>query len=90
MRTMLMLAGIVAATLTLGVRPGSAQQGSWCAMYSGDGGTNCYFYTFDQCRAAVSGVGGSCSPNPRGGLSAPPRYAPNPLAPIQIGPPPRY
>jgi hypothetical protein len=32
----------------------------WCANYS-NGSTNCGFYTFDQCRAAVSGVGGSCS-----------------------------
>jgi hypothetical protein len=36
----------------------------WCAYYSGRGGTNCYFSTFAQCQAAVSGVGGTCSPNP--------------------------
>ena len=37
----------------------------WCAVYglSGDGGTNCYFVTIEQCRAAVSGVGGFCEPN---------------------------
>jgi hypothetical protein len=39
----------------------------WCAMYGGgagdDGGTNCYFVTLEQCRAAVSGVGGFCAPN---------------------------
>ena len=37
----------------------------WCAMYSGDGGggTNCGFLTLEQCRATVSGVGGSCSRN---------------------------
>ena len=32
----------------------------WCANYS-NGSNNCGFYTFDQCRAAISGVGGSCS-----------------------------
>lgn len=38
----------------------------WCAQYSGEGGngTNCYFMTIEQCRAAVSGVGGFCTPNP--------------------------
>jgi hypothetical protein len=38
----------------------------WCAVYAGRGGgngTNCGFLTLDQCRAAVSGVGGSCEPN---------------------------
>ena len=38
----------------------------WCAHYSGEGGggTNCYFMTIEQCRAAISGVGGYCGPNP--------------------------
>ena len=37
----------------------------WCAMYSGDGGggTNCGFLTLEQCRATVSGIGGSCVRN---------------------------
>ena len=30
----------------------------------GGGATNCGFATFQQCMAAVSGVGGSCSPSP--------------------------
>ena len=51
----------------------------WCAAYAGGGGfsaTNCGFLTLEQCRAAVSGVGGFCEPNqfynPR--RSAPRRY----------------
>lgn len=32
----------------------------WCAEYARDGGRNCGFYTFEQCRAAISGVGGNC------------------------------
>jgi hypothetical protein len=38
----------------------------WCAHYSGNGGngSNCYFVTLEQCRWAVSGVGGSCGLNP--------------------------
>ena len=37
----------------------------WCAVYGGsaDGGTSCGFITLEQCRAAVSGVGGFCEPN---------------------------
>ena len=36
----------------------------WCAQYGGkDGATNCYFMTIEQCRAAVSGTGGFCTPN---------------------------
>jgi hypothetical protein len=35
----------------------------WCAQYSGGragGGTNCGFFTLEQCRATVSGIGGFC------------------------------
>jgi Domain of unknown function (DUF4399) len=34
----------------------------WCAAYS-SGAQNCGFSTFEQCRATVSGVGGSCRPD---------------------------
>jgi hypothetical protein len=34
----------------------------WCAAYH-NGSQNCGFYTLDQCRASVSGVGGTCVPN---------------------------
>jgi len=39
----------------------------WCGVYAAgndDNGTNCYFMTLAQCRAAVSGVGGFCTSNP--------------------------
>jgi hypothetical protein len=36
----------------------------WCADYSGKGGTNCGFYSFQQCQATVSGRGGFCRTNP--------------------------
>ena len=29
----------------------------------GDGGRNCGFSTLEQCRATISGMGGSCEPN---------------------------
>ena len=36
----------------------------WCAVYSMiGGGTNCGFSTLEQCRATISGIGGSCEPN---------------------------
>jgi hypothetical protein len=37
----------------------------WCAVYGGDAGgaSNCGFLTSEQCRATVSGIGGSCEPN---------------------------
>jgi len=47
----------------------------WCAYYggrSGGGGTNCYFSTYQQCMAALSGNGGYCDRNPMY-LAGPPR-----------------
>src|SRR6476469_9037535 len=35
----------------------------WCAAYGTPGGTNCGFLTIEQCRATLSGNGGSCEPN---------------------------
>jgi hypothetical protein len=38
--------------------------GTWCARYSSPGGgSNCGFYSFAQCQATVSGIGGFCSQN---------------------------
>jgi hypothetical protein len=38
--------------------------GTWCAFYgTGFSGRNCGFYSFEQCRASVSGIGGFCQPN---------------------------
>lgn len=40
-------------------------EGAWCADQGGRSGyTNCGYYTFRQCLAAISGVGGHCQPNP--------------------------
>jgi hypothetical protein len=43
--------------------PSAQAEGSWCANYSGNGGTNCGFYSFQQCMAAVSGAGRFCTQN---------------------------
>ena len=39
----------------------------WCALYAGGdlgGIRSCYFMTTEQCLATISGLGGSCIPNP--------------------------
>ena len=46
---------------------GAEEPYPWCALYSGGrdgGGTNCGFVTIEQCRATISGVGGTCIENP--------------------------
>jgi len=59
------LLGTVVTLSTLGLASPANAQGAWCAQYGGPaGGTNCGFYTYQQCRAAVSGIGGFCSPSP--------------------------
>jgi hypothetical protein len=38
----------------------------WCAYYNGaqfGGASNCGFYTYQQCLATISGIGGWCQPN---------------------------
>jgi hypothetical protein len=42
----------------------------WCGLYADKSGAMvCYFATYEQCRATVSGIGGNCIANPsfRGG-----------------------
>jgi hypothetical protein len=48
--------------ILLPINHGQADPYRWCAEYGG-GGTNCYFVTLDQCRAAISGNGGFCRQN---------------------------
>lgn len=45
--------------------PSQAAEQKWCAQYGpgGDGGRNCGFATFEQCRVTVSGIGGFCEIN---------------------------
>lgn len=63
-RTIFGLAVLSAATM---VEPAHADPYQWCAEYGGGfrggGGTNCYFMTLQQCRAAISGNGGFCRRN---------------------------
>jgi hypothetical protein len=56
------LVSITLATLSISVIRARAK-GSWCANCGGNGGTNCGFYSYQQCAAAISGNGGFCSQN---------------------------
>jgi hypothetical protein len=66
---------VLAAPLLLGgVGSAAAQNYPWCAQYgTRDSFTNCGFVTFEQCRAAVFGNGGTCQRNPMFNPRAPRR-----------------
>jgi hypothetical protein len=59
--TFALAAVLVAGAFDVGAT--ARAQGAWCATYAAYGATNCGFYTWDQCRAAISGAGGMCSRN---------------------------
>jgi tetratricopeptide (TPR) repeat protein len=66
MRT-LVLGGLLGSSialvaLSLGA-PTIAREPAWCAAYR-NGSNNCGFYTYEQCMAAISGIGGFCNRNP--------------------------
>ena len=64
MRVILATLALLALGATL--EPAKADPYKWCADYgNGDqgGSTNCYFLTIEQCRAAISGMGGFCREN---------------------------
>jgi hypothetical protein len=60
---MIRVAAITSTVLFLLI-VGAHADGTWCAQYGSPGGTNCGFYSFEQCQAALSGNGGFCYRNP--------------------------
>ena len=63
-RTTFAAFGVVAASCAFDAA--KADPYPWCADYTvlgGIGARNCYFMTWEQCRATVSGVGGMCVKN---------------------------
>jgi hypothetical protein len=57
------IAAIMLAGMILSSNPARAD-GTWCAQYgTGFSGKNCGFYSFEQCRASLSGIGGFCQRN---------------------------
>jgi len=59
-RSLTFVSAMIAFALT---GPVEAKEPGWCAAYR-NGGNNCGFYTYDQCMAAVSGIGGFCNRSP--------------------------
>jgi hypothetical protein len=64
----LIMPALAAFAMLTAIPPSGAQAETlypWCAYYTGrgGGGINCGFVTYDQCKAAVSGVGGWCEAN---------------------------
>ena len=64
MRMTVLTLAALASTLLFG-SSAHADPYRWCAVYGGDmgGASNCGFITIEQCRATISGIGGSCEPN---------------------------
>jgi uncharacterized protein DUF3551 len=68
------------------ISPLHAQSYPYCAQYSDGPSLDCSFSSLSMCNQSVSGVGGICTPNPRGpGLSAagsgPPAFNPTYVPP---------
>ena len=64
MRTLLLAVGMLMAVSAANPATAAVEY-PWCADLGKElGATNCGFVTIEQCRATVSGIGGSCVPNP--------------------------
>jgi hypothetical protein len=74
MRIILIAAAIAGAASIMTTNQAEAQYAAWCSEYTRGGGTNCGFYTFEQCLMNISGIGGRCYPNPH--VAAGPVYGP--------------
>lgn len=62
-RIRVLMVVVVAATSVLFTAGATcADPYKWCAVDNSGGGTNCGFVTIEQCRATISGKGGSCEP----------------------------
>ena len=61
MRILALCTLVIAAVLGL-AGPAAAAGPAWCAAYR-NGSTNCGFNTYEQCMAAISGIGGFCNRN---------------------------
>jgi Protein of unknown function (DUF3551) len=60
MRMIVLAAAVVALSLT---GTDARADGPWCARYTNGGGNNCGFYSYEQCQATVTGIGGYCAHN---------------------------
>jgi hypothetical protein len=72
--TNLLSCALALIALALAAGPAAAQGAPWCFAESGRNATGavlCTFYSFQQCMATQSGLGGSCYPNPYPSRGAP-------------------
>ncbi len=60
MRTSIVVLAAFAALASTSVA--ARAEGPWCSHYV-QGGTNCGFYSYEQCMANISGTGGTCVRN---------------------------
>jgi hypothetical protein len=72
MRRSLFILAILFGTVATGAQA-QAQDYPWCAIYAKDGDTHCFFTSFEQCMATVSGIGGFCQHIPTSAPAAPAR-----------------
>jgi hypothetical protein len=61
MRTIVLAAAAMAVLSWTSIE--ARAEGPWC-IYDVSGRTNCGFYSYEQCMASLSGIGGSCLRNP--------------------------
>jgi len=57
------IAAVFSLMIVSAAAPAKADPYRWCAQYGGYGGggvESCWYVTLEQCRAAVSGIGGFC------------------------------
>ncbi len=59
MKLSLVLLAILLGMVAAAARAG-AQDYPWCAIYAKDGDSHCFFTSYEQCMATVSGIGGFC------------------------------
>ena len=68
MRKILGSLALLGATLLGGTGTGFAQTAydyPWCALRGGKaGGQSCYYTSYEQCMATLSGIGGTCVRSP--------------------------
>lgn len=72
MKLALFLSAIFLGTAAAGAEA-QAQDYPWCAIYAKDGDTHCFFTSYEQCMATVSGIGGFCQHTATSAPAAPTR-----------------
>jgi Protein of unknown function (DUF3551) len=90
MRISLTLSGFLATAIAFVAGPACAQNLPWCATLDTDGSQDCSYYTEQQCREEISGIGGMCSFNPSAATPTLAPTGPQPGAgsgaPLQLDP----